>query len=57
MTIAQCYQIIGGDYADTITRIPKESLLKKLLLKFCEDPSMAQLEQALAEQNCTAAFH
>jgi len=56
MTIEQCYQKFGGDFADTSSRIPKESLLKKLLLKFREDASMAQLEQALAEQNTDVAF-
>ena len=54
MTIEQCYARIGGSFAEVSARLPDTCLVEKFVRKFPEDPSYAQLRQALAD-DCLAA--
>lgn len=56
MTIQECYERMGGDYADVCARIPSPSLVEKFAVKFLDDPSFAELEGALAAGDAAAAF-
>ena len=56
MTIEQCYEAMGGDYADVCARIPSAKLIEKFVGKFADDPSFGELEGALARGDREAAF-
>ncbi len=56
MTIEQCYAQMGGSFAEVSARLPSTRLIEKFVRKFPEDPSYAQLKQALAENSLTDAF-
>lgn len=56
MTIHECYQAMGADYEEVLGRLCSESLIKKFVLKFPQDPSFLQLQQTLAEQDILTAF-
>lgn len=56
MTIEQCYEEMGGSYAEVCGRLPSQRLVEKFALKFLDDQSYAQLCQAMAAGNCADAF-
>ena len=56
MTIEQCYARIGGSFAEVSARLPDTCLVEKFVRKFPEDPSYAQLRQALADDCLADAF-
>ena len=56
MTIQECYHLIGGDYEDVLKRMKTEERVKKYVKMFLRDPSYPDLEKALKEHNCEAAF-
>ena len=56
MTIEQCYTRIGGSFAEVSARLPDTCLVEKFVRKFPEDPSYAQLKQALADDCLADAF-
>lgn len=37
MTLQEFYQQVGGDYEETLGRIPSAPLLHRFILKFCGD--------------------
>lgn len=43
MTIEECYQEMGGSYAEVCTRLPCISLVEKFMFKFLEDRSFETL--------------
>ena len=43
MTLQEFYTRIGGNYDDTLRRIPSEALVRKFVLKYPNDPSFGQL--------------
>jgi hypothetical protein len=47
MTLQEFYTRIGGNYDDTLRRIPSEALVRKFVLKYPNDPSFGQLKDAL----------
>ena len=49
MTIQECYQQLGGDYAQAATRLPSVSLVTRFIGKFLDDGSYAELRRAMAE--------
>ena len=51
MTLQELYTRIGGNYDDTLRRIPSEALVRKFVLKYPNDPSFGQLKDALVAQN------
>lgn len=56
MDLKTCYEAMGSDYADVTQRLPSERLIRKLLLKFPEDPSFRDLTQALETGDRATAF-
>lgn len=56
MTIEECYQEIGGDYADVSSRLPSAKLINKFVAKFLEDPSFDQLCEQMKNGDRAEAF-
>ena len=56
MTIEECYQQLGGDYATLKTRLPSDSLVKRFITKFLDDSSYSELCHALEEGQRGEAF-
>ncbi|MDO5545782.1 MAG: Hpt domain-containing protein [Eubacteriales bacterium] len=56
MTIEQCYQELGGSYAEVCGRLPSPRLVEKFARKFLDDPSCAELTAAMAAGDHDAAF-
>ncbi|MDO5324252.1 MAG: Hpt domain-containing protein [Clostridia bacterium] len=56
MHIEECYQEMGGSYADVIARLPSPQLIHRFVLKFLEDPSYAALCGAMDVGSRETAF-
>ena len=56
MRIEECYQEMGGDYADVSTRLPSPTLIHRFVLKFLEDKSYAALCDAMESGSREASF-
>ena len=56
MTIQECYQEMGGDFAQVEKRLPSVSLIKKFITKFLDDSSFSELCQAMQEGEREKAF-
>ena len=56
MTIEQCYAAIGGSYAEVSRRLPSRQLVEKFARKFPEDPSYAELIDAVVAGDRDTAF-
>lgn len=56
MTLKECYEALGGDYAGVVGRLHGEALVGRFALRFLEDGSYALLQKSLAEQNYDEAF-
>ena len=56
MTIEQCYQELGGNYAEVCGRLPSQHLVEKFARKFLDDQSYAELTAAMAAGDREVAF-
>lgn len=56
MTMEECYQQLGGNYAEVSTRLPSAALVEKFALRFPEDPSFETLCAQMRVGNCKEAF-
>ena len=56
MSIEECYQEMGGNYADVCTRLPSPRLIHRFVLKFLEDKSFETLCSAMESGSREAAF-
>ena len=56
MTIEECYQEIGGSFADVSARLPSVKLVEKFVGKFLEDQSFAMLCEQVKAGNRPEAF-
>ena len=56
MTIQECYQKLGGDFAEIEKRLPSVSLITKFIAKFLNDGSFSELCQAMQEGRREGAF-
>lgn len=56
MTIEQCYQEMGGSYAEVCGRLPSQRLVEKFVRKFLDDQSYAELIAAMAAGDHDVAF-
>lgn len=56
MTLNECYRAFGGNLQEVLLRLPSERLVIRLLRKFPEDPSMAQLAAAVPAGDHETAF-
>lgn len=56
MTIQECYQSLGGNFAEVQQRLPSDRLVKRFITKFLDDGSYAELSQAMAAGQRESAF-
>lgn len=56
MTIQECYEKMGGDYAQVEKRLPSVALIQKFAAKFLDDASFSQLREAMQEGRRAEAF-
>lgn len=56
MTVKECYEQIGSDYAGVLRRLGSEALVKRFALKFLKDPSYQELKDALIRKDGETAF-
>ena len=56
MTIQECYNAMGGDYAQIESRLPSVGLIKKFITKFLDDNSFSELCKAMKEGQREQAF-
>ena len=56
MTMQECYQAMGADYEDVLSRLRSERLVQKFVLKFLDDGSFDLLCRSMAEGQDEEAF-
>jgi len=56
MNAKECYEIVGGNYDEVVSRFPNEALVVRFARKFLEDPSYRSLMESLKEQDYETAF-
>ena len=56
MTLQECYQAMGADYEDVLSRLRSERLVQKFVLKFLDDGSFDLLCRSMAEGQDEEAF-
>ena len=56
MTIQECYQVLGGDYAQVEKRLPGIHLIRKFIAKFLDDGSYPELCRAMEQGKTEEAF-
>ena len=57
MQLEECYASFQGNYEDVKSRLGKEDLIRRLVLKFLKDTSFEELSKALAQKDYGTAFH
>ena len=56
MNLQECYEALGGDFEDVLSRLRSEKLVQKFVLKFLNDKSFDLLCSSLEEENYEEAF-
>ena len=56
MQIDECYAAFGGNYEDVKSRLMKDELIKRLVIKFLADTSYDRLAEAVSQKNHGDAF-
>ena len=56
MTVQECYEAMGADYDDVISRLRTDERVTKFLLKILNDGSFQLLTDSLAAKNMEDAF-
>lgn len=56
MTVKECYEIMGADYAGVESRLRTEERIKKFLLKVLNDKSYDLLCNSMEQNNMEEAF-
>ena len=56
MTLQECYEKMGGNYEEVLSRLTKEERIEKFMLRFLEDHSFEELCKALEEKNYEEVF-
>ncbi len=56
MTVKECYEIMGADYAGVESRLRTEERIKKFLLKVLNDKSYDLLCSSMEQKNMEEAF-
>lgn len=56
MTVKECYALLNGNYEDAKSRLMNDKLIEKFMLKFPQDESMQQLQDALTTMDYELAF-
>lgn len=56
MTLQECYDKMGGDYAEVLGRLTKEERIEKFMLRFLEDTSFMELCKAKENEDYEEVF-
>lgn len=56
MDLKMCYQQIGGDYEDVMSRLPREEMVQRFIFKFLDEKSYDELNTAMKESDYETAF-
>ncbi len=56
MTLQECYEKMGGDYAEVSARLTKDERIAKYVVKFLEDPTYQMLCEAREAGDDKAVF-
>ena len=56
MTIQECHQSLGGNFAEVQQRLPSDRLIKRFITKFLDDGSYAELSRAMGSDQREQAF-
>lgn len=56
MTLKECYEQLGGDLENVLSRLRAESLIQKFVLKFLSDPSFELLCTSMESKSREDAF-
>ena len=56
MNIEECYNRMGGDYAQVLLRLPSGALVKKFITKFLDDGTYQELCRAMEQGDRELAF-
>ena len=56
MTLQECYEKMGGDYADVLKRLTRVERIEKFLMRFLEDTTFEALCEAIAAEDDFEVF-
>ncbi len=56
MQLKECYESFGGNYEDVKSRLMKDTLIQRLVIKFLADTSYQGLTQAMEKKDYGEAF-
>lgn len=56
MTVKECYDKAGADYADAINRLGTDALIKRFSIKFLDDKSFQSLKESIEAKDAEGAF-
>lgn len=56
MELSVFFAEIGGEYDEVLSRLMSESMIRKFLHRFLDDPSYAELKKALEAEDIPSAF-
>ena len=56
MTLQECYDKMGGDYAEVLGRLTKAERIEKFMLRFLEDTSFMELCKAKENEDYEEVF-
>ena len=57
MSLKECYDKMGADYEDVLSRLRSEVLVRKFALKFLDDDSYANLKAAMESGKAFRGAH
>lgn len=56
MTIEECYNTLGGNYKNALSRLMNDNLIKRFILKFPADKSYGNMVAAMEAHDTDVAF-
>lgn len=56
MTVKECYERMGANYDEALSRLLDDARIKKYLLKYAENSELGELTRALSNKNYQDAF-
>ncbi len=56
MDLKQCYEQLGGDYNDALTRMMNEGFVERFIIKFLDDKTFESMKSAIESGNVVELF-
>lgn len=56
MELKECYERLGGDFDNALSRLRREQIIEKFIYKFLDDESFSQLQEAVENEQFEEAF-